>query len=111
MKWLILLLKQFACDHSCEFLRNIYGDEIIGRGPERLCLQARLARRGEKAVTAQQMTIKSTFAWYDLRVGFYWDCINRKLYFFPIPCLGLVVRFKQQSPLELCGELPDLRCK
>jgi hypothetical protein len=33
-------------------------------------------------------------AWYDFWVGFYWDKKNKKLYFFPIPCIGISVQFK-----------------
>jgi hypothetical protein len=37
--------------------------------------------------------IRPIFAWYDLWVGFFWDGQKRRLYFFPVPMLGMVVQF------------------
>jgi len=34
--------------------------------------------------------VKFIFAWYDMWVGFYWNRESKKLYFFPLPCLGVV---------------------
>lgn len=39
------------------------------------------------------MSIRLVFAWYDLRVGFYWDRQRRRLYFLPIPMVGIYVQF------------------
>jgi len=30
------------------------------------------------------------FAWYDIWVGFFIDTKKKRVYFFPIPCFGLV---------------------
>jgi hypothetical protein len=37
------------------------------------------------------MKFKPMFAWYDLWVGLFIDHAKRRLYLFPIPCLGLVI--------------------
>jgi hypothetical protein len=37
--------------------------------------------------------IKFLFKWYDLWIGFYYDKNNKKLYFLPIPCFGIVIQF------------------
>lgn len=34
------------------------------------------------------------FAWYDLWLGFFWDHKKKWLYFFPIPCVGIIIKFK-----------------
>ena len=40
------------------------------------------------------MTIKPIFAWYDFWVGVYVDRAGRRVYIFPLPCLGLIIQFK-----------------
>jgi hypothetical protein len=47
------------------------------------------------------MSVKPIFAWYDLWVGAFWDRRVRRLYLFPIPCLGLVVQFKKPDFIEV----------
>jgi hypothetical protein len=39
------------------------------------------------------MTARLIFAWYDLWVGVFWDRPRRRLYIFPIPCVGVVLDF------------------
>lgn len=43
------------------------------------------------------MRIRPLFAWYDIWVGCYWDRAARRLYVLPLPCLGFVVQFEQES--------------
>lgn len=40
------------------------------------------------------MSIKPIFAWYDLWVGVFWDRQKRKLYVFPLPCIGIVIEWR-----------------
>jgi len=35
--------------------------------------------------------VKFIFAWYDLWVGVFVDRPKRRIYVFPVPCLGVVV--------------------
>lgn len=35
-------------------------------------------------------------AWYDMWVGFFWDKKKHWLYIFPIPCIGIVIKFRNQ---------------
>ncbi len=39
------------------------------------------------------MKARPIFAWYDLWIGLFWDRHKRRLYVFPIPCLGFYVEF------------------
>lgn len=40
------------------------------------------------------MRVEFLFAWYDLWIGAYWDRKQHALYVLPVPCLGIVVRFR-----------------
>jgi len=40
--------------------------------------------------------IEFLFKWHDCWVGFYYDRINKHLYFFPIPMLGILIRFEKE---------------
>ena len=37
-----------------------------------------------------QWKLKPLFAWYDIWIGVYIDRKQRRVYFFPIPCVGFV---------------------
>ena len=41
------------------------------------------------------MTVRPLFAWYDLWVGAFWDRQKRRLYIFPVPCLGVVIELRK----------------
>jgi hypothetical protein len=43
-----------------------------------------------------RISAKLIFAWYDIWVGLYWDRKGRRLYFFPVPMLGVVFYGKVQ---------------
>jgi hypothetical protein len=47
--------------------------------------------------------MKILFKWYDFRIGFSWDAKNRRLYFFPMPMIGMVFQFGNKK-----GHLPDV---
>lgn len=44
------------------------------------------------------MKIRPIFRWYDLWVGFFIDRPARRLYFFPIPCIGLRIEWGPTHP-------------
>jgi hypothetical protein len=37
------------------------------------------------------MSVKLIFAWYDLWVGVFVDRVKRRVYVFPLPCVGFVI--------------------
>ena len=38
--------------------------------------------------------IEPIFAWYDLWVGVFIDRPKRRIYVFPVPCLGIVIQLR-----------------
>lgn len=50
------------------------------------------------SILSDRVTVRPLFAWYDFYVGIFVDVPKRRLYFFPVPCLGLV--FQLRDPLE-----------
>jgi len=40
------------------------------------------------------MRVRPIFAWYDIWVGIFIDRPKRRLYLFPIPCVGIVIERK-----------------
>jgi hypothetical protein len=47
------------------------------------------------------MRIRPLFAWYDLWIGAFWDRTRRRLYILPLPCVGVVIQFKEPESIEL----------
>ena len=43
------------------------------------------------------MTVRPIFAWYDFWVGGFYDQQKRRLYILPLPMIGIVISFKEQS--------------
>lgn len=39
----------------------------------------------------RRLRVRPMFAWYDLWVGVFIDRAKRRVYVFPLPCLGVVV--------------------
>lgn len=39
-----------------------------------------------------KVRVKLVFAWYDFWVGIFYDRAKRRIYIFPVPCIGLVVQ-------------------
>jgi len=54
------------------------------------------------AVLRPETEVRFIFAWYDFWVGFFWDRKGRRLYFFPIPCLGIVLESPKKSGNVTC---------
>lgn len=51
------------------------------------------------------MKIRPIFAWYDLWIGAFWDGGKRRLYMLPLPCLGVVIQFKEDKKLDVAEQL------
>ena len=43
------------------------------------------------------MKVQMIFAWYDLWIGLFYDKKKKYLYIFPIPMLGIVIKFKSKT--------------
>lgn len=43
------------------------------------------------------MRVRLIFAWYDIWVGFFVDTKKKRLYFFPVPMLGLVFDWRPEG--------------
>ncbi len=46
------------------------------------------------------MSVRPLFKWFDFWVGFFWDSKSRKLYFLPLPMVGLVIQFRPKRPAQ-----------
>jgi len=43
-----------------------------------------------------RMTIKFIFAWYDFWVGLFFDRKKKRLYFFPLPMVGILFDLRKE---------------
>jgi hypothetical protein len=46
------------------------------------------------------MKIQFIFKWYDFWIGLFYDQKKKYLYFFPIPMLGVVLKFKTKPKFD-----------
>lgn len=44
------------------------------------------------------MTVKPIFAWYDFWIGVFIDREKRRIYVFPVPCVGILITLSEQKP-------------
>lgn len=65
----------------------------IRNAERRRLAQERASSSLQPDCCAARWSVKPIFAWYDLWVGFYWDSARRRLFFLPLPCVGLVFQF------------------
>jgi hypothetical protein len=54
-----------------------------------------------------RFTIRPIFAWYDLWVGAFIDRPKRRLYVFPLPCLGIVIQLGTLSLARTVSPSPE----
>ena len=87
-----------------EFITEHYGQPQGDMEAEQLKEFAELMEEYAEAKAGQHETIvnwlpsvKPIFAWYDLWIGFYWDSEKSRLYFLPLPCIGLIFEWKKDS--------------
>lgn len=64
-----------------------YGDKFIRRED----FLTELVFRDLRPWWRRLPKVRPMFAWYDLWVGVFVDRAKRRVYIFPLPCLGLVV--------------------
>ena len=43
------------------------------------------------------MSVRLIFRWYDLWVGVFVDTQKRRVYFFPVPCVGIVIELEARN--------------
>ena len=43
------------------------------------------------------ITVDPIFAWYDLWIGCFYDKKKQWFYFFPFPCIGIVIKFHPKN--------------
>lgn len=43
------------------------------------------------------LSVRPIFAWYDLWIGVFIDKPKRRIYVFPLPCLGVVIQLRRPA--------------
>lgn len=53
------------------------------------------------------MRVSVRFAWYDMRIGVYWNRANRALYVCPIPMVAVKIAFREPALVTSRDDLEE----
>lgn len=51
-----------------------------------------------KTTLLGKVSVKLLVAWYDIWVGMFVDTAKRRIYIFPVPCVGVVIELSKAPP-------------